>query len=103
MTCKKISDNCIICYSNIDFEFRFLLWRCEFVDKMYYGPMWYLSIPRFELTRFIQDRKRFGKKLCPIKEYFTCYEKEDLILGEHNILWVVFNYHFNKYQKRKNK
>lgn len=103
MPCERFNNQTIICYSNIAFEFRFLLWRCEFTDRMCAGPLWILSIPQFKFSEYISCIRRFGFKNVNILKYFGFWERDNLCLGDKNLLWSIFNYHYKKYMKEKNK
>jgi len=98
MTCLK-TGNGYICYHTIAFEFRFLIWKCEFTNSMYGGPYWTISVPYFSIRDFIQ----FGIYWNDIKDWRAyCHMSEIYYApGEHNPLWWVFNRYYKKWLKIK--
>jgi len=96
MTCRR-SGNGYMCFTENAFTFRFIIWRCEFVNAPYGGPIWHLSYPWIDIEEF-KAYHRIGDSLwfC-FKSIFVMKERDNLYLGEHNILWKVFNYHYNKW------
>lgn len=91
-------NKCIIC-GGIDFEFRFLIWRCEFTDRIGCGPLWFVSYPGFRLGTYVAAG-RFFKDWRIKREYFSMIERE-FYPGRYNLLWIIFNRYQRKYYKSR--